>query len=100
MKISDTREEFHITYKKEDVLLIGLGVGMKLPKGYRSNLYPRSGLFKNFGFILINSIDNVYSGENDEWIAMVYCIVDGELNYGERLFQFEPVPVYIKNSTI
>lgn len=99
MKASNARENFPVTYKKGEVLLIGLGVGMKLPEGYKSNLYARSGLFKNFGFILVNSvgiIDNMYSGENDEWRAMVYCTIDGVLDYGERLFQFEPVPVHTK----
>lgn len=99
MSVSKVKEEFPITYKEGDVLLIGLGIGMKLPKGYKSNMYPRSGLFRNFGFILVNSIgiiDNTYSGEDDEWKAMVYCTSDGKLKHGERLFQFEPVPVYTK----
>ena len=28
---------------------------------------------------------------------MVYCTRDGVVNYGERVFQFEPVPVYTHN---
>lgn len=88
---------FPHSYKKGDTLFFKLGVGMKLPIGYKANVYPRSSTFKNFGFILTNSvgiIDNTYCGDNDEWCGMVYCTRDGVINYGDRIFQFEPVPVY------
>lgn len=88
---------FPYSYKKGDTLFFKLGVGMKLPIGYKANVYPRSSTFKNFGFILTNSvgiIDNTYCGDNDEWAGMVYCTRDGVINYGDRIFQFEPVPVY------
>lgn len=88
---------FPHSYKKGDTLFFKLGVGMKLPIGYKANVYPRSSTFKNFGFILTNSvgiIDNTYCGDNDEWAGMVYCTRDGVINYGDRIFQFEPVPVY------
>lgn len=88
---------FPYSYKKGDTLFFKLGVGMKLPGGYKANVYPRSSTFKNFGFILTNSvgiIDNTYCGDTDEWAGMVYCTRDGVINYGDRIFQFEPVPVY------
>lgn len=88
---------FPHSYKKGDTLFFKLGVGMKLPIGYKANVYPRSSTFKNFGFILTNSvgiIDNTYCGDTDEWCGMVYCTRDGVINYGDRIFQFEPVPVY------
>lgn len=91
---------FPYSYRKGDTLFFKLGVGMKLPGGYKANVYPRSSTFKNFGFILTNSvgiIDNTYCHEGDEWGAMVYCTRDGVVNYGERVFQFEPVPVYTHN---
>lgn len=91
---------FPYSYKKGDTLFFKLGVGMKLPGGYKANVYPRSSTFKNYGFILTNSvgiIDNAYYHEGDEWGAMVYCTRDGVINYGERVFQFEPVPVYTHN---
>ena len=75
---------------------------MKLPKGYKANVYPRSSTFKNYGFILTNSvgiIDNSYCHEGDEWCAMVYCTRDGVIEYGDRILQFEPVPVYTHNFT-
>lgn len=89
--------EFPYHYHNDDVLFFKLGVGVKLPRGYKANVYPRSSTFKNFGFILTNSvgiIDNAYCGDNDEWCGMVYCTRDGVINYGDRIFQFEPVPVY------
>lgn len=94
--------EFPCHYHNDDVLFFKLGVGMKLPKGYKANVYPRSSTFKNYGFILTNSvgiIDNAYCGDDDEWCAMVYCTRDGVINYGDRVFQFEPVPVYTHNFT-
>lgn len=92
--------EFPYHYHNDDVLFFKLGVGMKLPKGYKANVYPRSSTFKNYGFILTNSvgiIDNSYCGNTDEWAAMVYCTREGVINYGDRILQFEPVPVYTHN---
>lgn len=92
--------EFPYHYHNDDVLFFKLGVGMKLPKGYKANVYPRSSTFKNYGFILTNSvgiIDNSYCGADDEWAAMVYCTREGVINYGDRILQFEPVPVYTHN---
>ena len=92
--------EFPYHYHNDDVLFFKLGVGMKLPKGYKANVYPRSSTFKNYGFILTNSvgiIDNSYCGATDEWCAMMYCTREGVINYGDRILQFEPVPVYTHN---
>ena len=93
-------QEFPLKYHKGDTLFFKLGVGMKLPKGYKANVYPRSSTFKNYGFILTNSvgiIDNSYSGNEDEWCSMMYCTRDGVIEYGDRILQFEPVPVYTHN---
>lgn len=92
--------EFPYHYHNDDVLFFKLGVGMKLPKGFKANVYPRSSTFKNYGFILTNSvgiIDNSYCGADDEWCAMMYCTREGVINYGDRILQFEPVPVYTHN---
>lgn len=92
--------EFPYHYHNDDVLFFKLGVGMKLPEGYKANVYPRSSTFKNYGFILTNSvgiIDNSYCGTDDEWCAMMYCTREGVINYGDRILQFEPVPVYTHN---
>ena len=92
--------EFPYHYHNDDVLFFKLGVGMKLPQGYKANVYATSYTFKNDGFILTNSvgiIDNSYCGNEDELCAMVYCTREGVINYGDRVFQFEPVPVYTHN---
>lgn len=77
-----------VKYKKGDVLQLGLGIATELPKGYEAIVNPRSGTFKNYGFLLTNSqgvIDNTYRGE---WMAMVYCTRDGEIAYNDRFLQF------------
>ena len=80
-----------ITYKKGDILFLGLGVAMELPKGYEAYVVARSSTFKKTGLILTNGqgiIDNAYCGDNDEWKAMVYATRDGVINRHQRLFQF------------
>ncbi|MEG2289609.1 MAG: deoxyuridine 5'-triphosphate nucleotidohydrolase [Clostridium sp.] len=75
-------------YKQGDVLLLGLGLATELPNAYEAMVAPRSGTFKNYGFLLTNSvgvIDNTYRGE---WMAMVYCTRDGYINYNDRFLQF------------
>lgn len=94
--------EFPYHYHNDDVLFFKLGVGMKLPEGFKANVYPRSSTFKNYGFILTNSvgiIDNSYCGSDDEWCAMMYCTREGVINYGDRILQFEPVPVHTHKFT-
>lgn len=76
--------------------LISLGVSMKLPKGYKANVYPRSSTFKNWGILQTNSvgqIDNSYSGTNDIWKYPVYATRDTIINKGDKICQFEIVPV-------
>ena len=71
--------------------LIGLGVAMKLPKGFEAVLLPRSGTFNNFGVILANNqgvIDNSYSGNNDEWKFNAIPFRDEEIKEGDRICQF------------
>lgn len=76
--------------------LISLGVSMKLPEGYKANVYPRSSTFKNYGTLQQNSvgqIDSSYSGTNDIWKYPVYATRDAVINKGDRICQFEIVPV-------
>lgn len=78
--------------KKGDFKLIKLGVGMKLPDGYKANLYPRSSTYKNFGIILANSvgqIDNSYSGDSDEWKFSAIALRDTVIHKNDRICQFE-----------
>lgn len=91
---------FPCEYKFGDTLFFKLGFAMKMPKGKKANVYPRSGMFKNYGFLLTNSvgqIDNAYCGSDDQWCAMVWCTRDGVVNYNDRILQFEVVDAVMDN---
>lgn len=88
----DLRAAETVEMKQGDFKLIRLGVGMKLPEGYKANVYPRSSTYKNFGIILANSvgqIDNSYSGENDEWRFPAIALRDTVIHKNDRICQFE-----------
>lgn len=80
-----------LRYKKGDMLKIGLGVAMELPKGHEANIVPRSSTFKHFGIIQVNSfgvVDFIYNGDKDEWFFVGYALKDGKLNKNDRICQF------------
>ena len=88
----DLRAAETVEMKKGDFKLIKLGVGMKLPEGYKANVYPRSSTYKNFGIILANSvgqIDNSYSGDADEWRFPAIAMRDTIIHNNDRICQFE-----------
>lgn len=88
----DLRAAETVEMKKGEFRLIKLGVGMKLPDGYKANVYPRSSTYKNFGIILANSvgqIDNSYSGDNDEWKFPAIALRDTVIHKNDRICQFE-----------
>ena len=88
----DLRAAETVGMKKGEFRLIKLGVGMKLPDGYKANMYPRSSTYKNFGIILANSvgqIDNSYSGDNDEWKFPALALRDTIIHKNDRICQFE-----------
>lgn len=65
---------------------------MKLPDGYKANVYPRSSTYKNFGIILANSvgqIDNSYSGDSDQWRFPAIALRDTMIHKNDRICQFE-----------
>ena len=91
---------FPCEYKFGDTLFFKLGFAMQMPKGKKANVYPRSGMFKNYGFLLTNSvgqIDNAYQGDDDEWSAMMWCTRDGVIDYNDRILQFEVVDAVMDN---
>lgn len=88
----ELKENGVVKYKAGDVVFVGLGFAMEMPKGYKANVYPRSSTFKNYGLILTNSvgqIDNTYCGNDDEWKVMLYALKDGEIAYNDRIVQME-----------
>lgn len=85
-----------VELKAGESCLISLGVSMKLPDGYKAQVYPRSSTFKTWGILQTNSvgqIDNSYSGDNDIWRYPVYATRDTVINEGDRICQFELVPI-------
>ena len=87
----DLRAAETVELKKGEYRLIRLGVGMKLPEGYKANVYPRSSTYKNFGIILANSvgqIDNSYSGDEDEWRFPAIALRDTVIHKNDRICQF------------
>lgn len=88
----DLRAAETVEMKAGDFKLIKLGIGMKLPEGYKANVYPRSSTYKNFGIIQANSvgqIDNSYSGDNDEWRFPAIALRDTVIHKNDRICQFE-----------
>lgn len=88
----DLRAAETVEMKKGDFRLIPLGVGMKLPDGYKANIYPRSSTYKNFGIIQANSvgqIDNSYSGDTDEWRFPAIALRNTVIHKNDRICQFE-----------
>ena len=92
----DLRAAEDVEMKAGDFKLISLGVSMKLPEGWKAQMYPRSSTFKNFGIIQANSvgqIDNSYSGTNDIWKFPAIALRDTVIHKNDRICQFEIVPV-------
>lgn len=88
----DLRAAETVHLKKGEFHLIPLGVGMKLPDGYKANLYPRSSTYKNFGIIMANSvgqIDQSYCGDSDQWMFAAIALRDTVIHKNDRICQFE-----------
>ena len=85
-----------IELKAGDYKLISLGISVKLPHGYKAQIYPRSSTYKNWGITQTNSvgqIDNSYSGNDDIWMYPVKADRDTVIKEGDRICQFEIVPI-------
>lgn len=88
----DLRAAKTVYLKSGEYALIPLGVGMKLPKGYKANIYPRSSTYKNFGIILANAVgqvDSSYCGDNDQWMFPAIALKDTVIHENDRICQFE-----------
>ena len=87
----DLRSAVDVKMKKDDFLLIPLGIAMKLPEGYEAHVVPRSSTFKNFGIIQANSmgiIDNAYCGDDDMWYFPAIAMRDTKIKKNDRICQF------------
>ncbi len=84
-----TSEE--ITLKAGEFKIISLGISMKLPEGYESNIVSRSSTFKHWGVLQSNAygvVDESYSGNNDIWGYPCYATKDVTIPAFTRLCQF------------
>ena len=91
----DLRASEDVEMKKGEFKLIPLGVAMKLPRGYKAQLVPRSSTYKNFRILQVNApgqIDNTYCGDNDQWYFPALAMEDTVIHKGDRICQFEIVP--------
>lgn len=85
-----------VEMKAGDFRLISLGISVKLPWGYKAQVYPRSSTYKNWGITMPNSvgqIDNSYCGDGDLWMFPAKADRDTIIYEGDRICQFEVVPV-------
>ena len=85
-----------VEMKAGDFKLISLGISVKLPYGYKAQIYPRSSTYKNWGITQPNSvgqIDNSYCGDNDIWMYPAKADRDTVIKEGDRICQFEIVPI-------
>lgn len=98
--VNGEERSFPCKYHFGDTVFVKLGFAMKMPKGFKANVYPRSGTFKNYGLLLTNSvgqIDNSYCGNEDEWCGMFYATRESIVEYDDRILQFEVVPQAMNN---
>lgn len=99
-KMEMVEKAFPYEYKQGETVFVKLGFAMQMPEGFKANVYPRSGTFKNYGLLLTNSvgqIDNSFQGNDDEWCAMFYATRAGIMDYNDRILQFEVVPQAMNN---
>lgn len=74
--------------------LIPLGVAMLLPDGMEANIVARSGTFKNYGIMQINTFAVIdggkfgYNGPNDEWKFQAVALRNTIIPINERICQF------------
>ena len=101
----DVRSAVNIELKKDVQTLIPLGISLYLPDGYYAELLPRSSTFKNFGFILANSmgiIDDSYRSLEDMWMISALPMKDMTIRKNDRIGQFTIVketPFILKEGT-
>ena len=88
----DENKYVSLHYSKGYIVVLKLGFALELPKGKELHLLPRSGTFRKHGLILTNSEgigDDTFIGDNDEYMAMMYAVIDGKVCIGDRLIQMK-----------
>lgn len=80
-----------VTLRKDEYVMIPLGICVELPKGYEAHLLPRSSTFSKYKVLLVNGmgvIDCSYCGDGDEWKCLFYPTTDSFIPAGARVMQF------------
>ena len=71
--------------------IFSLGIAVKLPDGYMSEVHPRSSTFGQKKIMLTNSegqIDHSYMGNNDIWKFGAVAFEDTKISKGDKIAQF------------
>lgn len=87
----DLRAAEDITLSPGEYHRIRLGIAVELPEGYEAIIAPRSSTFERWGVMAANSIgviDNLYSGDNDEWSFPVVAAYTANIRKNDRICQF------------
>lgn len=88
----DENKYVSLHYPKNAIVVLKLGFALELPKGKELHLLPRSGTFRKHGLILTNGTgigDDTFIGDNDEYMVMMYAVIDGNVCIGDRLIQMK-----------
>lgn len=83
-----------VTMKTGEFKMIPLGVAMELPNGFEAHIYPKNNTYKEYGIVQANSvgiIDNVYCGDNDQWMYPVVAVRDTVIHKNDCICQFRVV---------
>lgn len=87
----DLRAAEDIELKIGEYYEIPLGVAIKLPEGYEAVMAPRSSTYQHWGIIMachIGVIDNLYSGNDDEWKFPAVALIHTVVHKNDRICQF------------
>lgn len=87
----DLRSAENVELEAGEYRKIRLGVAIALPHGYEAIVAARSSTFDKWGIMLTNGIgiiDNLYSGDNDEWMIPVLAFRKTKIYKNDRICQF------------
>ena len=87
----DLRAAEDVELERGEYRKIRLGVAIALPDGFEAIVAARSSTFEKWGIILTNGIgiiDNLYSGDNDEWKVPVMAFWKTKIHKNDRICQF------------
>lgn len=87
----DLRAADDILLRAGEYARIPLGIAVKLPEGYEAIIAARSSTYERWGIMPVNAIgiiDNLYSGNDDEWQFPVMAVRETTIHKNDRICQF------------